>query len=122
MLSGLHYLVVVLTFAKLLTLVAATVTDRYYVSGAVAAQRSAVPTLSFTAMKTNNLLAQATLTASESIAATQAARQREVDNALLVQALCERRPSPGVVARLMRYVTGELSREQAFAELYVGMV
>jgi hypothetical protein len=51
---------------------------------------------------------------------TQAARQREVDNALLVQALCERRPSVGVVARLMRYVKGELSREQAFAELYTG--
>ena len=51
----------------------------------------------------------------------QAARQREVDNALLVQALCERRPGPGVLARLMRYVTGELSREQAFAELYAGM-
>lgn len=50
----------------------------------------------------------------------QAARQREVDNALLVQALCERRPSAGVVARLMRYVSGELSREQAFAELYMG--
>ncbi|RZJ87526.1 MAG: hypothetical protein EOO60_12100 [Hymenobacter sp.] len=51
----------------------------------------------------------------------QAARQREVDNALLVQALCERQPSPGVLARLMRYVTGELNREQAFAELYAGM-
>lgn len=51
----------------------------------------------------------------------QAARQREVDNALLVQALCERRPGPSVLARLMRYVTGELSREQAFAELYAGM-
>jgi hypothetical protein len=51
----------------------------------------------------------------------QAARQREVDNALLVQALCERRPGPGALARLMRYVTGELSREQAFSELYAGM-
>ena len=50
----------------------------------------------------------------------QAARQREVDNALLVQALCERRPTAGVVARLMRYVSGELSREQAFSELYTG--
>jgi hypothetical protein len=50
----------------------------------------------------------------------QAARQREVDNALLVQALCERRPSAGVIARLMRYVSGELSREQAFSELYMG--
>jgi len=37
-----------------------------------------------------------------------------------VQALCERRPSAGVLARLMRYVSGELSREQAFAELYMG--
>lgn len=51
----------------------------------------------------------------------QAARQREVDNALLVQALCGRRPGPSVLARLVRYVTGELNREQAFAELYVGM-
>lgn len=51
----------------------------------------------------------------------QAARQREVDNALLVQALCGRRPGPSVLTRLMRYVTGELNREQAFAELYVGM-
>ncbi len=50
----------------------------------------------------------------------QAARQREVDNALLVQALCERHPSAGVLARLRRYVSGELSREQAFAELYMG--
>jgi hypothetical protein len=37
-----------------------------------------------------------------------------------VQALCERRPSAGVIARLMRYVSGELNREQAFAELYMG--
>lgn len=55
-----------------------------------------------------------------SAASEQAARQREVDNALLVQALCERRPSAGVIARLMRYVSGELSREQAFSELYTG--
>ena len=54
-------------------------------------------------------------------ASEQAARQREVDNALLVQALCERRPSAGVIARLMRYVSGELNREQAFAELYTGI-
>jgi len=53
-------------------------------------------------------------------ASEQAARQREVDNALLVQALCERRPSAGVVARMKRYVSGELSREQAFAGLYTG--
>ncbi|RZK24439.1 MAG: hypothetical protein EOO56_01350 [Hymenobacter sp.] len=52
--------------------------------------------------------------------AEQAARQREVDNALLVQALCERRPDTRVLARLKRYVIGELSREQAFAELYTG--
>lgn len=51
----------------------------------------------------------------------QAARQREVDNAVLVQTLCERRPSAGVLAKLMRYVSGELSRQQAFAELYMGM-
>jgi hypothetical protein len=50
----------------------------------------------------------------------QAARQREVDNALLVQALCERRPSAGAIARMKRYVSGELNREQAFAELYTG--
>ncbi len=50
-----------------------------------------------------------------------AARQREVDNALLVQALCERKPGPSAKAQLMRYVAGELSREQAFAELYIGM-
>lgn len=53
-------------------------------------------------------------------ASEKAARQREVDNALLVQALCERRPNAGVLARLMRYVSGELNREQAFAELYTG--
>ncbi len=51
-----------------------------------------------------------------------AARQREVDNALIVQALCERKPTLNALAQLKRYVTGELSREQAFAELYVGMV
>jgi hypothetical protein len=67
-----------------------------------------------------NSLTFATPSAAPYLAAKQAARQREVDNALLVQALCERRPSAGVVARLMRYVSGELSREQAFAELYMG--
>ncbi len=50
------------------------------------------------------------------------ARQREVDNALIVQALCERKPSLSALAQLKRYVAGELSREQAFAELYVGMI
>ncbi len=49
-------------------------------------------------------------------------RQREVDNALIVQALCERKPSLNALAQLKRYVAGELSREQAFAELYVGMI
>lgn len=56
------------------------------------------------------------------IATKCAARQREVDNALIVQALCERKPTLNALAQLKRYVTGELSREQAFAELYVGMV
>jgi hypothetical protein len=68
-----------------------------------------------------NMLTLATPTTATRPATTeQAARQREVDNALLVQALCERRPAAGVVARLMRYVSGELSREQAFSELYTG--
>lgn len=53
--------------------------------------------------------------------AGRAARQREVENALIVQALCERKPGPNAKAQLMRYVAGELSREQAFAELYIGM-
>jgi len=68
----------------------------------------------------NTLTFAAPTVASHPAASEQAARQREVDNALLVQALCERRPAAGVVARLMRYVSGELSREQAFAELYMG--
>lgn len=50
-----------------------------------------------------------------------AARQREVENALLVQALCERQPSPSVLAQLLSYIAGELNREQAFAGLYLGM-
>ena len=49
-------------------------------------------------------------------------RQREVENALLVQLLCGRTPAPAVHVDLRRYVTGELSREQAFAGLYVGLV
>lgn len=49
---------------------------------------------------------------------TPAARQREVETALLVQALCGRAPGAAVQAQLRRYVTGELSREQAFASLY----
>ena len=57
----------------------------------------------------------------ELVSAEQRARKREVDNALLVQALCERQPNPGVLAQLVRYITGELSREQAFSALYVGM-
>lgn len=68
-----------------------------------------------------NTLTFASPTATPYLAASeQTTRQREVDNALLVQALCERQPSVGVRARLMRYVNGELSREQAFAELYTG--
>jgi len=51
---------------------------------------------------------------------TLAARRREVENALLVQALCGRQPSPAVQAQLKRYESGELSRELAFAGLYVG--
>jgi hypothetical protein len=49
------------------------------------------------------------------------ARRREVENALLVQALCERRPSLIARVQLLRYIAGELSREQAFADLYEGM-
>ncbi|RZL07862.1 MAG: hypothetical protein EOO62_16415 [Hymenobacter sp.] len=49
-----------------------------------------------------------------------AARRREVENALLTQALCGRKPSAATLAQLRRYETGELSREQAFASLYRG--
>lgn len=49
-----------------------------------------------------------------------AARRREVENALLVQALCGRKPSPAVQAQLRRYEAGELPRELAFAGLYAG--
>ncbi|MGI4864522.1 MAG: antitoxin VbhA family protein [Janthinobacterium lividum] len=49
-----------------------------------------------------------------------AARRREVENALLTQALCGRRPSAATLAQLRRYETGELSREVAFASLYRG--
>lgn len=48
------------------------------------------------------------------------ARRREVENALLVQALCGRAPSPTVRALLHRYEAGEITREQAFARLYEG--
>jgi hypothetical protein len=51
---------------------------------------------------------------------TLATRQREVENALLVQALCGRQPSPAVKAQLRRYEAGELPRELAFAGLYAG--
>lgn len=54
-------------------------------------------------------------------AATLTARQREVENALLVQAFCGHRPGPAVRAQLQRYAAGELSREQAFAVLYQGL-
>lgn len=53
-----------------------------------------------------------------SAASTQASRKREIENALLVQALCGRPASAAVRTQLRRYETGELSREQAFAELY----
>jgi hypothetical protein len=49
-----------------------------------------------------------------------AARRREVENALLVQALCGRQPSSAVQAQLQRYEAGELPRELAFAGLYAG--
>jgi hypothetical protein len=48
------------------------------------------------------------------------ARRREVENALLVQAMLGRAPSPKVQALLRRYEAGEISREQAFAGLYAG--
>jgi hypothetical protein len=51
-------------------------------------------------------------------AAALAARRREVENALLTQALCGRRPSAAALAQLRRYEAGELPREQAFAALY----
>jgi len=49
-----------------------------------------------------------------------AMRRREVENALLTQALCGRQPSPAVLMQLRRYEAGELSREVAFAGLYQG--
>lgn len=52
--------------------------------------------------------------------ASLAARRREVENALLTQALCGRQPSAAVLAQLRRYEAGELSREVAFAGLYQG--
>lgn len=52
------------------------------------------------------------------VASTLANRQREVENALLVQALCGRPASAATRAQLRRYEIGELSREQAFAGLY----
>ena len=70
----------------------------------------------------NTISLAASKSAVSSVAAQRAARQREVDNALIVQALCERKPSPNALSQLKRYVTGELSRQQAFAELYIGMV
>ncbi|GAA4503379.1 hypothetical protein GCM10023172_28100 [Hymenobacter ginsengisoli] len=55
-------------------------------------------------------------------AAARAARQREVETALLVQALCGQPPSPDALARLRRYEAGELPREQAFMALYEGLL
>jgi hypothetical protein len=49
-----------------------------------------------------------------------AARRREVENALLVQAMFGRAPSSAVRALLRRYEAGEISREQAFVSLYQG--
>lgn len=67
-------------------------------------------------MKSN--LANRSSTANSTAAS--AARRREVENALLVQAMCGRRPSPAVQAQLERYEAGELPRELAFAGLYAG--
>lgn len=47
-----------------------------------------------------------------------AVRQREVDNAILVQALCGRQLTATIHEQLRRYVLGELTREQAFASFY----
>ena len=58
------------------------------------------------------------LSATTSLHDSLAVRRREVENALLVQVLCGRQPSSTVVAQLRRYEAGELSREQAFADLY----
>lgn len=47
-----------------------------------------------------------------------ALRQQEVDNAVFVQMLFGRQPSPAVRQQLQRYVSGELNRETAFIGLY----
>jgi hypothetical protein len=52
--------------------------------------------------------------------ATLVARRREVENALLVQALFGRAPNPTVCVLLRRYEAGKITREQAFAGLYEG--
>ena len=64
---------------------------------------------------------QAPLPSSVNATVERAARQREVDNALLVQQLFGRRPSLVVRTKLLRYIAGEVSREQAFADLYSGL-
>lgn len=50
--------------------------------------------------------------------AEMATRQREVENAILVQALLGRQLTPAIHEQLRRYVVGELSRTEAFADLY----
>lgn len=55
-------------------------------------------------------------------AAARAARQREVETALLVQALCGGPPSADALTRLRSYEAGELPREQAFMALYEGLL
>lgn len=70
------------------------------------------------AMKTNMNRSSSSLP-TDALAAL-AARRREVENALLTQALCGRQPSPAVLAQLRRYEAGELAREVAFAGLYQG--
>lgn len=59
-------------------------------------------------------------TGASSTAGVLATRRREVENALLTQALCGRQPSLAALAQLQRYETGELAREVAFARLYQG--
>ncbi|WP_223653503.1 hypothetical protein [Hymenobacter psoromatis] len=47
-----------------------------------------------------------------------AVRLREVENLLLCQAFGGQAPRPGSQQRLQRYLNGEISRAEAFQELY----
>ncbi|QKG58426.1 hypothetical protein GKZ68_18390 [Hymenobacter sp. BRD128] len=69
-----------------------------------------------------NFQASSSLDQSAGPAAARAARQREVETALLVQTLCGQPASPDALARLRRYEAGELPREQAFMALYEGLM